>query len=138
MSKVLNHSLDYKVEFGPALKLVATGAGCVKAKTYKKYSTINDVITEAIAFYILPRGTTLASFSKTVGNKVPLSIIRELFFQCKVFELQATNACVGTLLLVLKEYLAKTHENKVKQTIPASTARRYLTENEEFAIVQIA
>jgi hypothetical protein len=68
MSKLLNHSLHHTVEFGPEVKHGATGAGSVKAKMYKKYNT-NGVITEVIAFYILPRGTTLASFCKKVRNK---------------------------------------------------------------------
>jgi hypothetical protein len=66
MNKLLNHSLDSKLKFGPAVKRGATGAGSVKAKTYT-----NDLITEAIAFYILPRGKTLASLPETKSLYLP-------------------------------------------------------------------
>jgi hypothetical protein len=72
---------------------------------------------EALAFYILPRGTTLASYcikngSPKDGRKVPLYSMRQLFLNCKVFEMQAKNASVGDVEKALKGYLAKTRENE--------------------------
>jgi hypothetical protein len=113
---------------GSTTRLIAGRLG--KAKTYKKYSN-DDVIKETLAYYILPRGTTLAAYSKNASNKVPLSTMRRLFCNCKVFETQADNASVGKVEKVFNEHLIKTRLNKQKQVGPANTAKRYLTDNEQ-------
>jgi hypothetical protein len=135
-------SLDDKVEFSSPDTGNQVSGKAVKDKKYKKYDN-NDVIMEALAFYILPRGTTLASYCKKNGSpkdgrKVPLSSMRRLFLNCKVFEMQAKNASVGNVEKALKGYLAKTRENEKTRTASAHEANRYLTNNEELAIVQIA
>jgi hypothetical protein len=130
-------SLDDKVELGSpdGGNPVTTSQG--KKKKYKRYNN-NDVIMEALALYILPRGTSLKSYCTKEGRKVPLTTMRRLFMHCKVFELQAKNTCVGDVEKELKAYLTKTNDNGKARTGPASASKRYLTSNEELAIVQIA
>jgi hypothetical protein len=52
--------------------------------------------------------------------------------------MQAENTCVGDVEKVLKAHLAKTRVNARNRTGPANVAKRYLTNNEELAFVQIA
>jgi hypothetical protein len=55
-----------------------------------------------------------------------------------VYQLQTQKTCDVAVKKVLKSHLAKTRENARKCTGFANKATRYLTDNEELAIVQIA
>ena len=56
------HSLDDKVKYSaPATSNQVSGNVVQEKKKYKKYGN-NEVIMEALAFYVVPRGTTLASY----------------------------------------------------------------------------
>jgi hypothetical protein len=131
-----NNRVD-KVVFGTGGADEPASGRLPKPKTYKKYGN-SDVIREALAFYILPPGTTLAAYSKVHSNKVPLSTMRRLFFHCKVFEMKTNNTSVGEVEKVLTDYLKKKRMNERTRTGAAHVALRYLTDNEELAIVQIA
>ena len=130
-------SLDDKVELAPTTGSNKVAGRAGTGKKYKKYNN-NDVIMEALSLYVLPRGTSLKSFCNKDGRKVPLTTMRRLFLHCKVFEMQANNTCVGDVEKVMKAHLKKKEDNEKTRTGPANAATRYLTDNEELAIVQIA
>jgi hypothetical protein len=108
-----------------------------EAKKYKKY-TDDDVILEALEFYILPQGSSFKKFAKRESKKVPPSTMRRIFSNCGIFEMKSNGRCVGDIEKVLKEHLKQTRTNEQNRTGPASSAKRYLTNNEELAIVQLA
>jgi hypothetical protein len=130
-------SLDDKVDFGD----IPAGTGITgrrgKKKVYKRYTNA-DVVIEALIFYNRPLGSSLTASCKEDGRRVPLSTMKRLFKDCNVFQLQAQKTCVTVVEKVLKSHLAKTRANARKRTGSASQASRYLTNNEELAIVQMA
>ena len=129
-------TLDDKVEFSAIKSGNKTGTRG-KKKMYKKYNN-NDVVIEALGFYLRPIGSSLKSYCVEDGRRVPYTTMVRLYKDCKVYELQALKTCVEEVEKVLKSSLAKTRQNSRKRTGAASKASRYLTNNEELAIVQIA
>jgi hypothetical protein len=129
-------TLDDKVEFSSIVTGNKTGKRS-KKKQYKKYNN-NDFIIEALGFYVRPLGASMNAYCKEDGKKVPYCTMVRLYKECNVFQLQAQKTCVEAVEKVLKSQLAKTRQNERKRTGAASKASRYLTNNEELAIVQIA
>jgi hypothetical protein len=110
-------SLDDKVEFSAIPEWNKTGRRG-KKKKYKMYNN-NDVVIEALNYYIRPLGSSLKTFCKEDGRRVPYTTMVRLFKECKVHELQAQKTCVETVEKVLKTHLAKLRQNSRKPELPA-------------------
>ena len=68
-------SLDDKVLFSDAPGGKHNKQRRGKKKVYKKYNN-NDVIMEALAFYILPHGMTLSAYYKMEKRRVPMTTMK--------------------------------------------------------------
>ena len=98
----------YKAVFRTNLTGNPNARRSTEAKKYKKYSE-DDVILEVLGFYLLPRGASLRNYCRAKERKVPISTMKHIFFNCRIFEMKLNDKCVGDVEKVLKENLAYEH-----------------------------
>ena len=92
---------------------------------------------EALEYFIRPAHYELSSFCAEAQNKVPLTTLRRFLKDCKIFEMKRAGRPVGDADKALKEKLLRRTENGKRRVQAANQATRYLTNNEELAIVQV-
>jgi hypothetical protein len=87
-------------------------------------------VKEALDFYVKPCGYSLTQFCTQPGKKVPLPSLKRYLKESNIFEMKRLGRPIREADVALRVNLAK--KKKV-----AGEAKRYLTNNEELAIVQM-
>jgi hypothetical protein len=83
-----------------------------------------------------PLGYGLSKFCALPGKKVPISSLKRYLKGCNIFELWREGRPIREANAALHLKLARKTENEKRRVEHASKAKRYLSNNEELAIVQ--
>jgi hypothetical protein len=86
---------------------------------------------------VKPLGYGISKFCALPGKKVPISSLWRYLKDCNIFELRREGRPSGEADAALRLKLVRKTENKKRLVQHANEAKRYLTNNEELAIVQM-
>jgi hypothetical protein len=84
-----------------------------------------------------PLGYGLSKFCALPGKKVPISSLWRYLKDCNIFELRREGRPIREADAALRLKLVRKTENEKRRVQHANKAKRYLTNNEELAIVQM-
>jgi hypothetical protein len=94
-------------------------------------------VKETLDFYVKLCGYGLTQFCAQPGNKVPLTSLKRYLKDCNIFEMKPLGKPIREADVALRVKLAKKNNNKKARVPETGEAKRYLTDNEELAIVQM-
>jgi hypothetical protein len=117
-------------------KVVIGSNKIVDRKKYKHWVD-KDIAKEALDFYVKPCGYGLTQFCAQPGRKVPLTSLKRCLKDCNIFEMKRLGKPIREADVALRVKLAKKKKNEKARVSAAGVANRYLTDNEELAIVQM-
>ncbi len=111
----------------------------VQKKKEKKYKhwVDEDIVKEALDFYVKPCGYGLTQFCAQPGRKVPLTSLKRYLKDCNIFEMKRLGKPIREADVALRVKLAKKKKNEKARVSATGVANRDLTDNEELAIVQM-
>jgi hypothetical protein len=84
-----------------------------------------------------PLGYGLSKFCALPGKKVPISSLWRYLKDCNIFELRREGRPLWEADAALRLKLVRKTENEKRHVRHANKAKRYLSNNEELAIIQI-
>jgi hypothetical protein len=108
-----------------------------KAPVYRQSYTPADIKKDAIVFYLEKNVSVRQFCHKAKKTAIPFSTFHRHIRLSGLGLLKKQNKPVEQAEAVLNEYISKLKHNTTNRTKTASASHRYLTDNEELAIVQL-
>jgi hypothetical protein len=109
----------------------------IKQPVYRQTYTNTDVKKDAIVFY-QDKSLTIKQFCyQAKKTAIPYSTFRRHIKLSGLGLLREQNKPVAQAEAIMNDYVGSLNKNKSKRTNDANTSHRYLTDDEELAIVQL-